>query len=139
MITNIYNEKVESLIADNGEVQQGVLSKRLIYLANQVANNNHTPAPHSNRAHSEPTSFSKSLDHDDNPITQEGLSDGLGALFGAATGLEGLEMIIDYGCDMMEFYDDFMRDRFGNTITPPPPQPDPRLWSVPQPGMGMVA
>ncbi len=137
IITNIYNRTAEILLADNGAVQQGEYrSKRAIYYARSVANNNQTPAPS--------TSFSKSLDRDreDNPITEEALSDGLGALFGAATGLDGIELLVDYACDAVDFYDEYMLDRYGRHVPAPvmpAPQPDPRLWLQPQPGMGMAA
>ena len=149
IITNIYNRTAEILlaVADNGVARQGGLnSKRAIYYARSVANNNHSaPVPTSEKAAPAPsTSFCKSLDreNDDNPITQEALSDGLGALFGAATGLEGIELLVDYACDAAELYDEFMLDRYGRYVPvpeTPAPQPDPRLWMQPQPGMGMAA
>ncbi len=144
MITDTYNRRAETMITDNGAVIQGELSKKSMVSAHQVANSNQPPAP----SHKTPfqqsertTSFSKSLknDHDDNPITQEGISDGLGAIFGAATGLDWIEMVIDYGCDAVEFYDDYMMDRNEQAMPQPANQIDPRLWLQPQPGMGMAA
>ena len=144
MITDTYNRKAEIIIADNGAVIQGELSKRSMVSANHVANSNQPPALPQQQAFQQSertTSFSKSLDkeNDDNPITQEALSDGLGALFGAATGLDGIEMFIDYACDAVEFYDEIMMDRNGNPIAPPAYQIDPRIWAQPQPGMSMAA
>ncbi len=137
MITDTYNRNSELNIADNRFVCEGEVSKKTIVLANSVANTNHAPAlSFSERT----TSFSKSMPRDDNPIADEMMSDGLGALFGAATGLDCIEMIIDYGCDAVEFYDEFVQDRYGNNIPKMPVlQPDPRLWSQPMPGMSMAA
>jgi hypothetical protein len=126
MITNVYNRTAEILCADNGVVEQGELLKNMAVVAASVANRNQTPAPSSN------TSFAKSF-QDDNPITQEMATDGLASLFGAATGLDGLEMIMDYGCDVAEFYDDYVQDRVPR---PAAQQYDPRLW-MPTPHLGM--
>lgn len=144
MITDTYNRKADIIVTDNGAVIQGELSKKSMVSAHHVANSNQPPAPvHSQvfQQSERTTSFSKSLDRqdDDNPITQEGITDGLGALFGAATGLDGIEMLIDYGCDAVEFYDEYMMDRHADTALPPAYQIDPRVWVQPQPGMSMAA
>lgn len=129
MITNTYNKTVEHSTTDNIAVIQGDLSKKTHHsYARTAVNRNHAPV----------TSFAKTM-KDENPITEEVLSDGLGSLFAAATGFGGFELIMDIGFDAIDAYDDFIQDRAGHNRAMPTPQIDPRLWIQPQPGFAMAA
>jgi hypothetical protein len=130
MITNTYNAKTANFKSDNGGVEQGVITNKLIAYVDAVANSNCAPAP--------TTSFSKSLKRDDNPVAEEALSDGLGALFGAATGLDWVETFIDYAADAVELRDAYVADR-PHYHVPRAPQPDIRIWPQPSPGYTWAA
>ncbi|MCB9965410.1 MAG: hypothetical protein H6855_04945 [Rhodospirillales bacterium] len=135
MITNAYNKTVEPFFTDNDAVVQGVLSKNT-HMA--------TTEPLSTFHSSSVSSFAKTLkpskpSRDENPITEEVLSDGLGSLFAAATGLDCFNIIMDLGSDAVDFYDQYVQDRPRHLQPKPACQPDPRVWMQPQPGFAVAA
>lgn len=117
MKTSTYTQNFHDLEPGNRRVEQGCsqVSQRRISVASMMASDN-------------------------NPIESEIASDGLASLFGAATGLDCIELLVDYGADAVEFYDDYVQDRASTFLQRQQPTPDPRLWmAAPQPGFAYAA
>lgn len=117
MKTSTYNQFFADLEPGNRRVEQGCSqpSMRRISVASALSSSN-------------------------DPIASEMASDGLASLFGAATGMDCIELLVDYGADAVEFYDEYVQDRASTRLQRPQPQPDPRLWmAAPQPGYAFAA
>lgn len=137
MISTNYNENTRSYsntaTPDNRGVEQGVLqqaaNERAVSFAKMLELRD---AAQNNRQQAAQAEEEKV-----NPAAAEVMESGLASLFGAATGLDGIEMAVEAFAKGAEFYDEFARDRASTAA----PQPDPRLhgaFAAPTPGYGMA-
>lgn len=129
MLSQKYNNTVQNEPTDKW--QEGV---QAVQPAQQI--NFAQPVLHV--ASKETGSVAKSLDkpaslNDDGMVGTELCAMGLDLIFGGVAGIS-----CDAIMDTVEMYDEFVQDRFGRPQMQQvkAPQPDPRLWLPPQPGMG---